>query len=59
MSDSVWRKAKASGADGNNCVEVRKREGAFQVRDSKLGEASPIFDFSPDTLAALIRSSRR
>ena len=59
MTENGWRKAKASGAQGDNCVEVRRRAGFFQVRDSKLGEASPIFDFSPDTLAALIRSSRR
>ena len=59
MTDNGWRKAKASGGQGDNCVEVRMREGSFQVRDSKLGDASPIFDLSHDTLTALIRSAQR
>ncbi|GAB4007805.1 hypothetical protein GCM10029992_62520 [Glycomyces albus] len=59
MAENGWRKAKASGGDGNNCVEVRKQAGCFQMRDSKLGDASPIFNLGHDTLTALIRSAQR
>ena len=38
---SQWRKSSRSGSDGGNCVETRLRAG-FEIRDSKLGDASPI-----------------
>lgn len=37
-----WKKSSRSG-NGGNCVEVRLAGGAPQVRDSKLGDTSPIF----------------
>ncbi len=41
-----WRKAKASN-DGNGCFELCfDVEGTIAVRDSKLGEDSPILEFS-------------
>lgn len=38
----VWRKSSHSNANG--CVEV---SGAVKVRDSQLGEGSPVLAFTP------------
>ena len=43
--DSRWRKSTKSGGQGA-CVEVRLTDGTVQVRDTKLGEASPILPFT-------------
>lgn len=40
-SNDGWIKATASN-DGGDCVEMRANESRVQVRDSKLGSASPI-----------------
>lgn len=36
-----WKKSSRSGGNGS-CVEVRLTEGSVQVRDTKLGDQSPI-----------------
>lgn len=41
--DTGWAKSSHSFSNGN-CVEVR---GSIAVRDSKLGEQSPVLKFSP------------
>lgn len=50
MSDpkfTNWRKATKSEG-GENCVEVAfAADGTVGVRDSKLGDASPILAFTP------------
>jgi hypothetical protein len=33
--DTTWKKASRSGGGANQCVEVRRYNGAVQVRDSK------------------------
>lgn len=44
MSDNRWRKSsRSSGNDNSACVEARPSNDGFEVRDSKLGETSPIF----------------
>ncbi|GAB4004065.1 hypothetical protein GCM10029992_47930 [Glycomyces albus] len=49
-----WRKSSRSSSQGDgDCVEVRYDGSEFQVRDSKLGEGSPIFDLSAEDFAAL------
>jgi hypothetical protein len=49
MSDNpyrTWQKAKRS-SDGNGCVEVSfDKVGAVAFRDSKLGDDSPVLEFS-------------
>ncbi|MCD0442822.1 DUF397 domain-containing protein [Glycomyces sp. A-F 0318] len=45
--EARWKKSSRSGNTGGNCVEVRGRAGVVQVRDTKLGETSPILDASP------------
>ncbi len=54
----TWRKSsRSSGASDSSCVEARPRSGGFQVRDSKLGHDSPIFDLgAPDFKALLVAS---
>lgn len=50
MSDRYgkWRTPSRS-SDGNTCVEVRlDNAGGAQVRDSKLGDDSPILTFTAD-----------
>jgi len=39
-------------------VEARAVAGAFQVRDSKLGEGSPIFDLTPEEFTSLLGAAR-
>ncbi len=43
-----WRKSSRSNTSPTgNCVEVKSGTEVVQVRDSKLGDASPILDASP------------
>lgn len=53
-----WRKASRSQGNGGSCVELRAGEDDFQVRDSKLGNGSPIFDLSANDLISLLRAAR-
>jgi hypothetical protein len=41
----AWRKSSRS-ADAGNCVEVAERPDAVLVRDSKLGDGSPVLEFA-------------
>ncbi|MEU5872337.1 DUF397 domain-containing protein [Glycomyces sp. NPDC047369] len=55
----TWRKSSRSTSDGNqNCVEARAFEGRFQVRDSKLGEDSPVFDLPAAEFSGLLVAAR-
>lgn len=56
---SEWRKSSRSGNAGGNCVEIRADDHGFQVRDSKLGDGSPIFDMSTEEFVALMRAAQR
>lgn len=56
---SPWRKARKSADQGGNCVEARTRGGRFEVRDSKLGEASPIFEVRTEEFVSLLRAAQR
>jgi hypothetical protein len=48
MLTSEWRKSSRSNtSNSGNCVEARKTSQVVQVRDTKLGDASPILDASP------------
>lgn len=60
MLTERWRKSSlSSNATDGQCVEVRQVSRAVQVRDSKLGDGSPILDASPSDwrgfLAAVAR----
>lgn len=44
----VWIRAKrCNGRGGNECVEIARVGGTTLVRDSKLGEDSPVLSFGP------------
>ncbi|PRY59584.1 DUF397 domain-containing protein [Glycomyces artemisiae] len=53
-----WRKSNRSNSAGTNeCVEIAPcEEAGFHVRDSKLGDGSPMFDLSEQDFSALIRT---
>lgn len=53
----AWRKSSQSGAgETSNCVEVSPctDSGGFHLRDSKLGDGSPVFDLSSNDLRSLL-----
>jgi hypothetical protein len=55
----TWRKStRSSGTNNTNCVEARSAAGAFQVRDSKLGHDSPIFELAAADYSGLLRATR-
>lgn len=54
---ATWRKSSRSNNQGDACVETRTlRADIFQVRDSKLGDASPIVSISRTNFTALLAS---
>ncbi|MEV3937771.1 DUF397 domain-containing protein [Glycomyces sp. NPDC049804] len=55
----TWRKSSRSSDSGadQNCVEARSFEGQFQVRDSKLGHESPVFELAAPEFASLLRAT--
>lgn len=60
MDTTSWRKSsRSTGGNNSNCVETRRSGGAFQVRDSKLGEDSPIFGLQPGEFNCLLRAAQR
>jgi hypothetical protein len=58
MRKSRWRKSSRSQGNGGSCVELRVNDEDFQVRDSKLGNASPVFDLAPSDLEGLLRAAQ-
>lgn len=46
MITSTWKKSTRSGPNCDNCVEAREANGLIEIRDTKLGEASPVFSVS-------------
>lgn len=52
-----WRKSTRSNSTGNgDCVEARVAQEGFELRDSKLGDNSPIFGISAGDFGILISS---
>ena len=43
--NTPWRKSTRSGGNGGQCVEVRRHDGAIQVRDSK-NPSGPVLTFT-------------
>ncbi|MBO3732641.1 DUF397 domain-containing protein [Glycomyces niveus] len=55
-----WRKSSRSqGTANSDCVEARSAGTGFQVRDSKLGDDSPIFDLKTADFTALLQRADR
>jgi hypothetical protein len=56
----AWRKSTRSGGDNNSeCIELSSCDDSdgFHVRDSKLGDASPVFDLAATDLVSLLRAA--
>ena len=51
--EARWRKSSRSASNGN-CAEARLAGGTVQVRDSKLGDGSPVLAFTPAQWAAFL-----
>ena len=51
-----WRKSSRSSTAQGNCVEARQSAGQAQIRDSKMGDGSPILQLSRSEFAALLDS---
>ena len=51
--EARWRKSSRSHANGN-CAEARASGGMVQVRDSKLGDASPVLSFAQGDWSAFV-----
>lgn len=57
LGRAEWRKSSRSGGNGGACVEVAQNlPGTALIRDSKLGEASPVLQLEPAQLSAFTRS---
>ncbi|MEU6131629.1 DUF397 domain-containing protein [Saccharopolyspora sp. NPDC047091] len=50
-----WRKSTRSNANGGACVEVALTTDHSAVRDSKLGQASPVLAFGSGAFGAFLR----
>jgi hypothetical protein len=58
MLSREWQKSSRSQTQGN-CVELRLGEASVQVRDSKLGNASPVLELDPAAYAVLLAEFKR
>ncbi|RRS01764.1 DUF397 domain-containing protein [Glycomyces terrestris] len=59
MLTENWKKSSRSGNQGGACVEARAHSGVAQVRDTKLGESSPILEASAADWTALLAAATR
>lgn len=54
----VWRKSSYSGTNGD-CVELANLgDGIIGVRDSKLGDNSPVLSFTRSEILALLQGAK-
>ncbi|WP_214408156.1 DUF397 domain-containing protein [Pseudonocardia lacus] len=53
-----WHKATFSGGANGGCVEVATIPGYIGVRDTKLGERSPVLAFTPTEWKAFLSGVR-
>ena len=49
-----WRKSTFSNGQGGDCVELADLGESVGMRDSKLGDDSPVLSLTRDQLAGLI-----
>lgn len=60
MRQTAWRKSSRSSDQADSaCVEARAVAADFQVRDSKLGDSSPVFDLKTADFTGLLHSAAR
>ena len=59
MNDLIWRKSTFSNGNGGGCVEVADLpDGGRAVRDTKLGEASPVLRYTESEWKAFLDGVR-
>ncbi len=58
MISQEWKKSSKSGGNGGECVEVRRHDGAIQIRDSK-DPTGPVLMFTPDEWRAFLDGAVR
>ena len=59
MNDLTWRKSTFSNGNGGSCVEVADLpDGGRLVRDTKLGEASPVLRYTEGEWTAFLDGVR-
>ncbi len=54
-TDTPWAKASKSAGNGGECIEVRRHDGAIQVRDSKDPDG-PVLTFPPAAWQAFVNA---
>ena len=57
MTPGKWRKSSRSGQQGN-CVEARLNQAGPELRDSKLGDGSPVLALTRTDFTALLDSAK-
>ncbi|MGI8306869.1 DUF397 domain-containing protein [Saccharopolyspora hattusasensis] len=55
FTQAQWRKSSRSNGGGAACVMVAHVPGAAGVKDSKLGDASPVLPFTASAWSAFLR----
>jgi Domain of unknown function (DUF397) len=56
-STADWVKSSRSSGNGQ-CLMWARADGVIGVRDSKLGNASPVLEFTPDEWQAFIAGAK-
>lgn len=52
--ETLWRKSTKSPNTNGQCLQSRLSQSGQQLRDSKLGETSPVFTLARDDFSALL-----
>lgn len=55
LPPATWRESTYSNNQGA-CVEIAELPGSHLVRDSKLGDRSPILTVTPEAFAAFVQA---
>jgi hypothetical protein len=58
LSPAAWRKSSYSSSEGANCVEVADLATGTGIRDSKLGDGSPVLSVTVAEWAAFTAGVR-
>lgn len=56
VAEPCWRKSSYSGTNGGGCVEVGNGDRSVMIRDTVLGESSPVLKFTRQTWRELLMS---
>lgn len=56
VEEARWRKSSYSGTNGGGCVEVGNGNHSVMVRDTVLGESSPVLKISRQTWREFLTS---